>query len=91
MLQDYLSKKMRPSTLMTLLNALNPPPGKSGTPDRWLNIIWVTTLLVKRYKLSNQVNAADDFIEEAHNGNSHLDEHNFQQLRGALMVGQGQR
>lgn len=91
MLQDFLSKKMRPLTLMTLLNALDPPPGKTDTPDRWLNIIWVTSLLVKRYKLSNQANAADDFIEEAHNGNSHLDEHNFQQLRGALMMGQGQR
>lgn len=91
MLQDYLSKKKRPLTLMTLLIALDPPPGKSDTPDRWLNIIWVTSLLVKRYKLSKQANAADDFIEEAHNGDSHLDEQNFKQLRSALMVGQGQR
>lgn len=91
MLQDFLSKKKRPLTLMTLLNALDRPPGKSDTPDRWLNIIWVTSLLVKRYKLSNQANAADDFIEEAHNEDSHLNEKNFKELRGALMMAQGQR
>lgn len=91
MLRDLLSKTTLPVTLKTLLNALDPPPGKSDTPNRWLNIIWVTSLLVKRYKLTNQTSAADYFIENAHNGDCQRTEKNFKELRGALMVAEGQR
>lgn len=91
MLRDLLSKTTLPVTLKTLLNALDPPPGESDTPNRWLNIIWVTSLLVKRYKLTNQTSAADYFIENAHNGDCQRTEKNFKELRGALMVAEGQR
>lgn len=91
MLRDLLSKTTLPVTLKTLLNALDPPPGKSDTPNRWLNIIWVTSLLVKRYKLTNQTGAADYFIENAHKGDCQRTEKNFKELRGALMVAEGQR
>lgn len=91
MLRDFLCEAKRPGTMRTLSYALDPVPGQGDASDRWRNLILVTALLVKRYKLAKLTDAAEDIIGKAHDEGKRPDEGDFKRLMDELTGAKGQK
>lgn len=90
-LQDFLCEAERPVNMRTLPSVLDPDPGEGDASDRWRNLILVTTLLVKRYKLAKLTHATGAIIGKAHDEGKYSGEDDFKKLMDELTVAKGQK
>lgn len=90
-LRDFLCEAERPVNMRTLPSVLDPAPEEGDASDRWRNLILVTTLLVKRYKLAKLTDAAGAIIGKAHDEGNYSGEDDFKKLMDELTVVKGQK
>ncbi|KAG8163777.1 hypothetical protein KVR01_007074 [Diaporthe batatas] len=90
-LRDFLCEAERPVNMRTLSSVLDPATGEGDVSDRWQNLILVTTLLVKRYKLAELTDAAGAIVGKAHIEGKYSDEDDFMKLTEELKVVKGQK
>lgn len=88
-LRDFLCEAERPVNMRTVSSILNPAPREGDASDRWRNLILVTTLLVKRYKLAKLTDAAGAIIGKAHDKGKYSDKDDFKKLMDKLTVVKG--
>ncbi|KAG6358113.1 hypothetical protein INS49_013997 [Diaporthe citri] len=91
LLRDFLCDAKSPATMTTLSNALDPAPGKGDDSDRWRNLILVTALLVKRYKLAKLTDAAEYIAGKAGDEGKYPDGGDFKRLMDELLGAKGQK
>lgn len=90
-LRDFLCEAERPANMRTLQSVLVPAPGEGDASDRWRNLILVTTLLVKRYKLAKLTDAAGAIVGKAHDEGKYPDKGDFKRLMEELLGIKGQK